>query len=123
MKEKSRELLFTLTKKDFKLNFFSGTGAGGQHRNRHMNCVRLQHPDSGAMTTGQSHREQRANIKEAFKNLVKHPKFKIWHATKVNEVVSGKTLEQQVDEMMKPENLKFECKDENGRWVVVDETK
>ena len=112
-----KELLFSITKKDFKLNFFSGTGAGGQHRNRHMNCVRLQHLDSGASVTGQSHREQRANIKEALSNIIKNPKFRLWHAGKVKEVRTGKTLEQRVDELMSPENLKFECKGSDGRWM------
>jgi protein subunit release factor A len=56
-----REHLFTLTKKDFKIDYFSGTGAGGQYRNRHKNCVRLTHLASGITVTGQSHRKQKAN--------------------------------------------------------------
>ena len=111
-----KELLFSVTKKDLKLCFFSGTGAGGQHRNRHMNCVRLQHPDSGANVTGQSFREQRSNIKEALNNLVKHPMFRLWHAGKVKEMLSGETIDEKVDKMMQPDNLKIEHKNE-GKWV------
>ena len=80
MKKKSKELLFSITRKDLKIDYFSGTGAGGQHRNKHQNCVRLRHSVSGAIVTGQSHRERRSNIKEALNNLVSSPKFKIWHA-------------------------------------------
>jgi len=72
-----KKLLFRITKKDLNITFFSGHGAGGQNRNRHMNCVRLNHKDSGTMVTGQFHKEKRYNIKEALENLTKHPKFKV----------------------------------------------
>lgn len=100
-----------------KINFFSGKGAGGQHRNKHMNCVRLQHPASGAMVTGQSHRERRANIKEAMINLVNSGKFKMWHAQVVQELLTGKTIDELVDESMAEKNLKVEGKDKNGKWA------
>jgi peptide chain release factor 2 len=117
----NKELLFSITKKDLELCFFSGHGAGGQNRNRHMNCVRLKHKDSGVIVTGQSYKEQRYNIKEALNNLVKHPKFKMWHTQKVNEILSGQTLGQKVDEMMLPENIRIEIQDEEGRWILDDE--
>ena len=60
---------FSLTKKDFKIDWFSGTGAGGQHRNKHQNCVRITHIDTGFMETGQNHRERSRNFEEAFKRL------------------------------------------------------
>ena len=81
-----KELLFSITKKDFQIDFFSGSGSGGQHRNKHQNCVRLYHPDSGARVTGQSHRSRQQNIKEALQNLLKNGKFKIWHMKKVEEI-------------------------------------
>lgn len=116
MKMSKKELLFSVTKKDLTLSFFSGKGAGGQHRNRHKNCVRLLHNASGVKVVGQSHKEKQSNIREAFKNLVKHPKFKVWHNMKVHEAVSGKRLEKKVEEMMNPENLKIEGKGDCGGW-------
>ena len=110
----NKELLFSVTKKDLKVEFFSGTGAGGQHRNKHQNCVRIHHLESGALVTGQSYRERRQNIKEALNNLIKHPKFKVWHSRRVMEVIDGKTLEEKVDELMDPKNLKVEMRDEGG---------
>ncbi len=112
----SRELLFSITKKDFRIEYFSGTGKGGQYRNKHQNCVRLHHNESGVLTTGQSHRERTANLREAFNNFVKHPKFKLWHSKKVQEVIRGKTIEEIVEEMMKLENIKIEVKEDN-KWV------
>ena len=111
----SKELLFSITKKDFKIDYFSGTGAGGQHRNKHQNCVRLHHTESGVIVTGQSSRERKSNIKEAFNNMVKHPKFRVWHNKKVQEVLTGKSIESIVEEQMKPENIKIEYK-EDKKW-------
>ncbi len=113
-----RELLFSVTEKDLEIKYFSGTGGGGQHRNKHQNCVRLHHPDSGARTTGQSHKERKANREEAFKNLAKSTAFKLWHSQKVAEIQAGKTLEQQVDEMMRPQNLKVEYKEKGETWKI-----
>ena len=113
----SRELLFSITKKDFEIQYFSGTGAGGQYRNKHQNCVRLKHNDSGITTTGQSNRNRASNLKEAFNNLINSPKFKIWCNRKVCEVLEGGTIEEKVKEMMRPENLKIEVLDENSKWV------
>jgi protein subunit release factor B len=110
-----KELLFSVTKKDLEIDFFSGTGAGGQYRNKHQNCVRIRHKDSGAFATGQSNRERPANIQEAFRNLLEHPKFKIWQSQKILECVSGETTAQRVEKALAPENLKVEGKDGNGR--------
>lgn len=57
------------TKKDFRVDWFSGKGAGGQHRNKHQNCCRITHIPTGMMETGQSHRERPANQREAFRKL------------------------------------------------------
>ena len=118
MKNK-KELLFSVTEKDLEIEYFSGTGAGGQFRNRHQNCVRLKHKESGVLVTGQSNRERKHNRLEAFNNLVNHPKFKLWHNRKIQEILSGKTVEQKVDEMMENKNLFVEGKDENGRWIKI----
>jgi len=115
-KPKIRELLFSILPKDFKIGYFSGTGAGGQYRNKHQNCVRLHHLDSGTIVTGQSNRNRKANMDEAKKNLVKHPKFKMWHAQKVREIIDGKTLDEKVKEMMIPENLRVEVR-KGGNWL------
>lgn len=112
----AKELLFSITRKDLDIDWFSGTGAGGQYRNKHQNCCRIRHRESGAMATGQSQRHRHENVKEALNGLVNNPKFKLWHARKVMEAIEGKTLDQKVDAMMSISNLKIEVK-ENGRWV------
>lgn len=39
---------------DFELAWFSGSGSGGQHRNKTQNCVRLRHLPSGLVRTAQT---------------------------------------------------------------------
>jgi peptide chain release factor 1 len=58
-----------LTKKDFKLEWFSGQGAGGQHRNKHQNCCRITHIESGLTASGQNSRSRVDNQREAFNQL------------------------------------------------------
>jgi peptide chain release factor 1 len=60
-----------LTKKDFEIQWFSGTGAGGQHRNKHQNCCRIKHIESGITCVGQNSRSREANKREAFQNLAR----------------------------------------------------
>lgn len=77
----TRTLINSWTKKDFKLDWFSGSGAGGQHRNKHQNCVRITHIESGITVTGQGSKERKRNFDEAFKRLAHkivehyHPKI------------------------------------------------
>jgi len=57
------------TKKDFKLEWFSGTGKGGQHRNKHQNCCRITHIETGFKTQGTGSRSRVANQKDAFEKM------------------------------------------------------
>ena len=60
-----------LTKKDFNLVWFSGQGAGGQHRNKHQNCCRITHIETGLTAVGQRSRSRVENQDVAFRSLVK----------------------------------------------------
>jgi len=55
-----------LTKKDFKVEWYSGTGAGGQHRNKHQNCCRITHIESGLKAQGTAHKSRVSNQRDAF---------------------------------------------------------
>ena len=58
------------TKKDFELTWFSGTGKGGQNRNKHQNCCRIKHVETGLMVVGQRSRDRTENLRVAFNALV-----------------------------------------------------
>lgn len=81
MKERLEQ--FCYTKKDFKLDWFSGTGKGGQHRNKHQNCLRLTHIPSGITVSATESRERPANQRTAFQRL--KPKLAAWVREQLNE--------------------------------------
>lgn len=49
---------------EFTVQWYSGTGKGGQYRNKHQNCVRLTHVATGLVQTWQD-RERVSNLRNA----------------------------------------------------------
>lgn len=112
-----KEILFTLTKKDFIVQTYKGSGPGGQHRNKTETGVRIIHPVSGARTENCDCKSQQQNKEKAFRKLVESKEFKSWHKLEVAKRLGTLAdIEQQVDDEMKPENLKIEVM-ENGLWL------
>ena len=66
-----KTLIYQVTRRDLRIDYFSGTGAGGQYRNKHQNCVRLTHMDTGTVTTGQEQRSREQNLRDAFRKMAK----------------------------------------------------
>jgi len=58
-------------KRDFEIQWFSGTGGGGQYRNKHQNCCRIIHKETGLRTQSTRYRERPQNQKVAFTNLAR----------------------------------------------------
>jgi len=107
---------FSVTKKDFDVSWFSGTGAGGQHRNKHMNCCRIKHKATGIIKTGQSSKDRQTNQSDALNAIAADSRFKAYCQAQLSALESGKTIEERVDEMMHPDNLKIEIK-KDGKWT------
>jgi peptide chain release factor 1 len=53
---------------DFKVEWYSGTGAGGQHRNKHQNSCRITHLLTGLVVTAQC--RSRLNSQEQAMNTI-----------------------------------------------------
>ena len=105
----SKELLFSITKKDFNIDWFSGSGAGGQYRNKHQNCCRLTHIESGLTATGTRSRSRKQNLTESFKSLVSSKEFERWLKRKaVITSINLEELERKVDDLMDEKNIKIE---------------
>lgn len=113
-----KELLFSLTKKDFRIDTFRAGGKGGQKQNKTSSGVRVTHTESGAVGEAREGRSQHQNKELAFKRCVNSSTFKKWHKRKTAEVMLGKSnLERQVEKSMSEENIRVEVKDNIGRWV------
>lgn len=120
-----RELLFSLTAKDFQWEYFKTGGPGGQNKNKRDTACRCTHPPSGAVGIGADERYQRRNRETAFKRCVESQKFQTWHkiqtAKFLTESETEAELRQRVEEqMMAPQNLKVEVK-EGQKWVEVSQ--
>lgn len=117
MKEKGKELIFTVRKKDFEIQTFKSGGKGGQHQNKTDSGVRIIHKDSGAVGESRTDRNQPRNKRLAFKRLTDSDKFKLWMQRRVFEITGGKTIDQRVDEQMRSKNIKVETRDEaTNKW-------
>lgn len=76
----------TLTARDLVVEWFSGTGKGGQHRNKHANSCRLKHIPTGLVTTSQtrSRVNSYANALQALQTLLEQQ-----HAQAINTHGNG----------------------------------
>ena len=57
--------------RDTEVDFFTGSGPGGQHRNRSRTGVRLRHRPSGLVVTATERRSQTRNLEAAFTRLAR----------------------------------------------------
>jgi peptide chain release factor 1 len=62
----------TIPNSDLKIEWYSGTGAGGQHRNKHQNSCRITHIPTGIVATSQCRSRQNSLTKaiETIQNQV-----------------------------------------------------
>lgn len=105
-----KQLLFSITQKDFDVQFTKGSGKGGQKRNKCETACRIVHPESGAVGYSENFRSQLQNKKAAFERLIDSPEFTKWHKLEVSRRLGTweAQVEAKVDQMMRPENLKIE---------------
>ncbi|MFA5026049.1 MAG: peptide chain release factor-like protein [Candidatus Shapirobacteria bacterium] len=115
-----KELLFSITRKDFEIQVFRCGGHGGQKVDKTSSGVRIIHKESGAVGESREERSQALNKRIAFRRLAESPKFKTWHNRKIHEVLTNMTIEQKVDKLMTLENLKIEVI-ENGKWTTLND--
>jgi protein subunit release factor B len=104
-----RELLFSVTKKDLRFDYFRSGGKGGQNQNKRDTGVRITHPESGAVGESREERSQLQNKKRAFIRMAQSAKFQTWCKIQANSYIYSETeISKRVEDMMRPENLKVE---------------
>jgi peptide chain release factor 1 len=85
-----RETNFQKTSKDdFEVEWFSGSGAGGQHRNKTQNCARITHLPTGIVESAQC-RSRDQSYKEAMTQLLKRLQHADKHITASAQSVERK---------------------------------
>ena len=87
---------------DFRVEWFSGTGKGGQHRNKKMNSCRVIHEPSGLVETRQG-RKRESNLREAKSALIKQLETQAYHQSK--QELAG-TRKQQVGSGMRGDKIR-----------------
>lgn len=108
-----KKKLFSLTKKDFRIDTFKCGGPGGQKQNKTDSGVRITHLASKVACESREERSQDRNRKIAFNKLVNHPDFKRWLRVQAAMVEQGfRDVEEKVDKMLQEENLKIEYLEE-----------
>lgn len=86
-----REKLLTITKRDLDIQSFRPGGAGGQHRDKTSNAVRVVHRESGAVGESSESRSWHENRRIAFGRMARSQKFMSW----VNAKFPGHEVREQ----------------------------
>ncbi len=115
-----KEKLFSVSIDDCRVDTFTVGGNGGGGKDTSNTGVRVVHPPSGAQAVCVDGRSQHKNKQTAFRRMGETKAFRLWVRKRAAELSSGKTVEQIVDEMMDPANIKVEVRDEDGKWKVED---
>jgi peptide chain release factor 1 len=85
----------TIKESDLRIEWYSGTGAGGQHRNKHQNSARVTHIPTGIVATAQCRSRQNsqgeavANIQQRVDSLLKESYNKDLANNRKQQVGSG----------------------------------
>lgn len=85
----------TIPENELKIEWYSGTGAGGQHRNKHQNSCRITHIPTGLVATAQTRSRQNSynlaiqNIQQELDNAAKRQYNSHIASTRKNQVGSG----------------------------------
>ena len=109
------EKVLSLTRRDFTITSFRVGGHGGQKVNKTNAGARVVHRPSGAVAESRSSRSFDENRKIAFKKCAESLAFRLWVADVHANILKGKTVEEEVSEMMTDANLKVEFR-VDGKW-------
>lgn len=115
-----REKVFSLTKSDFRWDYYRGSGAGGQKRNKTENCCRCTHMLSGATGKSEEGRSKEQNKKRAFRRMAESDTFQKWcRIEAARQLGQLKDIERKVNKEMR-QNVRVEYR-MSGKWEIMEE--
>ena len=113
-----KKLLFSVTKNDCNFDYYRGTGAGGQKRNKTSSACRCTHEPSGAVGSCEEYRSQLQNKQTAFRRMAETKEFHNWWKLEVSKILGVEaSINEWVEKQMK--YIRVEGK-EDGKWRVID---
>jgi len=92
----SKDLLFSITKNDLRIDDFYAGGPGGQNQNKRKTGIRITHVESGAVGEARDSRSQDQNKSAAFKRMIWSEKFQTWFRNKIDSSM-GTNIMHDVD--------------------------
>lgn len=114
----TKEILFSVSKKDCRFDFYRGSGAGGQKRNKTSNCCRCTHIASGAVGKSEEGRSKDLNTKKAFRRMYDTDVFKKWIHLEVSRITGEEArIQEEVDKSMKKITVEIQ---KEGKWEKDD---
>lgn len=101
-----KDRIFSLTKKDFRIDTFRCGGHGGQNVNKVNSGVRITHIETGISSECREERSQGQNRRKAFRKLVENYKFRSWLKMRAYQIIYE--VDKEVERQMDEKNLKIE---------------
>jgi protein subunit release factor B len=116
-KMKERKLIVSVTASSCRWDYYRGSGAGGQKRNKTSNCVRCTHEPSGSVGKSEDGRSQIHNRRMAFRRMATTSQFKTWLRMECARRVGAlDQIAKRVDRMAQDVQTEIRV---DGKWVSV----
>lgn len=117
-----RTKLFSVGIGDCRVDHFTVGGHGGSGKDTSNTGCRVTHLPSGAVGKATDTRSGSKNRALAFRRMAESKAFQSWANLEAARLSGTPSIESQVEDAMRPENLKIETRTAQG-WATYDDSK